>query len=118
MRQRSTIPIVLLVIIIAVVACYALGVVRTGDERADETLIYFTNAAVDDRVYLDGTVKSVSSSYGIACVNVNIFRGYPDLAYVHIYTKEDCIIKDGETVQAIGVKTDTDEMIAYMITPR
>ena len=118
MKQRSTIPIALLVIIIAFVACYTWGVLRMGDEHADESLIYFKDAEVGDRAYLDGRVNSVSSSYGIICVNVSLLGDYPRPLQVNIYTKEDCTIKDGETVQAIGVKTDTDEMIAYMITPR
>gem|GEM_PF-7074691 len=63
-------------------------------------------------------MNSVSSSYGIICVNVSLLGDYPRPLQVNIYTKEDCTIKDGETVQAIGVKTDTDEMIAYMITIR
>ena len=118
MRARSTIPIVLLVILIAFVACYTWGVVRTGDERADESLIYFKDGAVDDRVYLDGTVNSMSSSYGITCINVTMLGSYPQTLQVNIYTKEDCNIEDGGTMQAIGVKTNTDEMIAYMITIR
>ncbi len=102
MRQRSTISIVLLVIVIAFIACYAWGVVRTGDERADETLIYFKDAEVGDRVYLNGKVNSVNSSYGITCVNISLLGDYPRPLQVNIYTKEDCIIKDGETMQAIG----------------
>ena len=118
MEKRSSIHIVLLVIVIAFIACYAWGVVRTGDERADEPLTYFKDGAIGDRVYLDGRVNFVSSSYGVACVNVSLLGGYPRPLQVNIYTKEDCIIKDGETMRAIGVKTDTDEMIAYMITLR
>ena len=89
-----------------------------GDEHADETLIYFKDGAVGDRVYLDGTVNSMSSSYGITCINVTMLGSYPQTLQVNIYTKEDYTIKAGETVQAIGIKTDTDEMIAYMITIR
>ena len=40
---------VLLVIIIASVTCYAGGVVRTGDERADESLTYFKDDVIGDR---------------------------------------------------------------------
>lgn len=118
MKKRSTIPIALLVVIIAFVACYTWGVLRMGDERVDEPLTYFKDGAIGDRVYLDGMVNSVSSSYGVACVNISMLGGYPRTLQVNIYTKEDCTIKDGETMRAIGVKTDTDEMIAYMITIR
>ena len=51
MEKRLSIHIVLLVIVVAFIACYAWGVVRTGDERADETLIYFKDAEVGDWVY-------------------------------------------------------------------
>ena len=105
-------------IIVAFIACYTWGVVRTCDERVDESPTYFKDAEVGNRVYLNGKVNSVSSSYGIACVHVSLLGDYPRPLQVNIYTKEDCTIKDGETVQAIGVKTDTDEMIAYMITIR
>ena len=118
MRVRSTIPIVLLVIIIAFTACYAWGVVRTGDERADETPIYFKDAEVGDRVYLDGRVNSVNSSYGIACVNVSLLGDYPRPLQVNIYTKEDHGVKSVDNVYVIGVKTDIDEMIAYTIALR
>ena len=118
MKQRSTISIALLVIIIAFVACYTWGVLRTGDEHADEPLTCFKDGAIGDRVYLDGKVTSVSSSYGITCVNVTMLGGYPRTLQVNIYTKEDCNIEVGGTMQAIGIKTDTDEMIAYMITIR
>ena len=118
MEKRSSIHIVLIVIIIAFIACYAWGVLRMGDEHADEPLIYFKDGAVGDRVYLDGTVNSMSSSYGITCINVTMLGSYPQTLQVNIYTKEDCNIEDGGTMQAIGVKTDTDEMIAYMITIR
>ncbi|HDN64843.1 MAG TPA: hypothetical protein ENF23_00870 [Methanosarcinales archaeon] len=77
MEKRSSIHIVLLVVIIAFIACYAWGVVRMSDERADETLIYFKDGAVGDRVYLDGRVNSVSSSYGIVCVNISLLGDYP-----------------------------------------
>ena len=115
---RPTIPIVFLAIVIAFVACYAWGVVRTGDERADETLIYFKDADVGDRVYLNGKVNSVNSSYGIACVNVSLLGDYPRPLQVNIYFKEDYDIKAVDNVYVIGVKTDSDEMIAYMITLR
>ena len=42
---------VLLVIIVVFIACFAWGVVITGDERADEPLTYFKGGAVGDRVY-------------------------------------------------------------------
>ena len=118
MSVRPTIPIVFLAIVIAFVACYAWGVVRTGDERADETLIYFKDADVGDRVYLNGKVNSVNSSYGIACVNVSLLGDYPRPLQVNIYFKEDYDIKAADNVYVIGVKTDSDEMIAYMITLR
>ena len=89
-----------------------------GDERADETLIHFKDAEVGNWVYHNGMVNSVNSSYGIACVNISLLGDYPRPLQVNIHTKEDCSIKDGETVQAIGVKTDTEEMIAYMIAIR
>ena len=38
---------------------------------------------------------------GIICVNVIMLGEYPRPLQVNIHTKEDCIIKDGETVQAI-----------------
>jgi len=37
---------------------------------------------------------------------------------VNIYTKEDHGVKTADNVRVIGVKTDTDEMIAYLITIR
>ena len=52
-----------------------------------------------------GGVNSVSSSYGVACVNVSLLGDYPRPLQVNICTKEDCTIKDGETIQAVGVKT-------------
>jgi len=76
MEKRAPILIVFIVII-AFVACYIWGVVRMSDERANEPLTYFMDGAVDDRVYLNGKVNSVSSSYGIACVNVSLLGGYP-----------------------------------------
>ena len=118
MRQRSTISIALLAIIIAFVACYTWGVLRMGDEHADEPLTYFRDGAIGDRVYLNGKVNSVSSSYGVACVNVSRHGGYPRTLQVNIYTKEDHGVKAVDNVCAIGVKTNTDEMIAYMITIR
>lgn len=45
---------VLLVIIIAFVACYTWAVLRMGDEHADEPLTYFKEDTVGDRAYLDG----------------------------------------------------------------
>ena len=86
---------------------------RTGDERAD-TLIYFKDAEVGDRVYLNGKVNFVNSSYGIACVNVSLLGDYPRPLQVNIYFKEDYDIKTVDNVYVIGVKTDSDEMIAYM----
>jgi len=117
MEKRAPILIVFIVII-AFVACYIWGVVRMSDERANEPLTYFMDGAVDDRVYLNGKVNSVSSSYGIACVNVSLLGGYPRPLQVNIYTKEDHGIKTADNVRVIGVKTDTDEMIAYLITIR
>lgn len=89
-----------------------------SDERVDEPLIYFKDGAVGDRVYLDGRVNCVSSSYGVACINVTMHGGYPRTLQVNIYTKEDHGVKTADNIHVIGVKTGNDEMIAYRITIR
>jgi hypothetical protein len=118
MEKRTTISIVLIVTIVAFVACYTWGVVRMGDERADEPLTYFKDGAVGDRVYLNGKVNSASSSYGVACVNVSLLGEYPRPLQVNIYAREEQGVGAQDTVRALGVKTDSDEMIAYLITLR
>ena len=117
MEKRANISIVLIVIIVAFMACYTWGVVRIGDERADEPLIYFQDGAIGDRVYLNGRVNSVSSSYEVACVNVTMC-GYPRPLQVNIYTKEDHGVEAVDNVRVLGVKTGSNEMIAYLITLR
>ena len=67
---------------------------------------------------INGKVNSVSSNYGISCVNVSLLGDYPRPLQVNIYFKEDYDVKTVGNVYVIGVKTDSDEMIAYMITLR
>lgn len=116
MKKISGIYIVLFVIVVAFIGCYTWGVVRMGDERSDESLIYFKDAAIGDRTYLNGRVNSMSSSYGIVHTNISLLGDYPRPLQVNIYSTQDYGIKEGDDVYVIGAKTNSNEMIAYTMT--
>lgn len=113
-RKRSAaIPTILVVLTIAFTACHTLSIERTSDGSG--SMVYFKEAVIGEKAYLEGSVNFVKCNYSITYINVSLLGDYPRPLQVGIYSKTDCGVKEGDRIYVIGVKTNTAEMIAYMI---
>ena len=112
-KRNAAIPIALIVLTIAFTACYSYSIERTSD--VGESMVYFKEAAIGERAYLEGSVNFVRCKYSITYINVSLLGDYPRPLQVGIYSNKDYSVKKGDKIYVIGVKTNTAEMIAYLI---
>ena len=112
-KRNAAIPIILIVLTIAFTACYSYSIERTSDVSG--SMVYFKDAAIGEKAYLEGTVNFVRCNYSIAYINVSLLGGYPRPLQVGIYSNKDYSVKKGDRIYVIGVKTNTAEMIAYRV---
>jgi hypothetical protein len=82
------------------------------------TCASFDDAEVGDWVSLDCSINSVSSGDEIACFNVNIIGDCSRLLHANIYMHAGHLKGSwweiGKTIDVVGKKTGTDEMVEYM----
>ena len=115
-KRYAAIPIALIVLTIAFTTCYTYSVQRTSD--VGESMVYFKEAAIGEKAYLEGSVNFVRCKYSITYINVSLLGDYPRPLRVGIYSTKDYSVKKGDRIYVIGVKTNTAEMIAHMISIR
>ena len=113
MQKRTVaIPIILIVLTIAFTACYSYSIERTRDVGS---MVYFKDAAIGEKAYLEGSVNFVRCNYSLTYINVSLLGDYPRPLGVGIYSNKDYSVKKGDKIYVIGVKTNTAEMIAYLV---
>ena len=83
-KRYAAIPIALIVLTIAFTTCYTYSVQRTSD--VGESMVYFKEAAIGEKAYLEGSVNFVRCKYSITYINVRLLGDYPCPLQVGIYS--------------------------------